>query len=100
MCSFNVSFLSTIIPEYLSLCTCGIGLFFKYIAISFRFLRDINITFDFPSLNFILFSAAHSAIIFCSMLAKFSASPIDYASSIITKSSAKAIIFVFRIVAV
>ena len=41
MCSLNVSFLSntSIIPKYLSLCTCGIGPVFNYIAISLRSFR-------------------------------------------------------------
>ena len=97
MCSLNVSFLSNIIPKYLSLCTCEIGLLFKNIAISFRsfhFLRVINITLDFLSLNLISLSVVHSEILFNSMLAKFSASPINSSSTINIKSSAKAIIVV------
>ena len=62
--------------------------------ISFRFLFVSSISFDISSLNFILLSVAHYAILFSSMLAKFSASPIDSASTINTKTSAKAKLFV------
>ena len=57
----------------------------------------MSITFDFCSLNLILFSFVHSENLLTSTLAMFSASLIDYAFIIITKSSANVIVFIWLV---
>ena len=54
-------------------------------------------TFDFCSLNLILFSFAHSEILLISTLTMFSASLMDIAFIMITKASANAIVFVWLV---
>ena len=96
MCSLNVSLLTNIMSRYFRLCTSSRGLLFWYISSSFRSFRFrlvIGITFGFCSLNLILFSFAHAEILLNSTLAMFSASLIDSAFIMITKSSVNATVF-------
>ena len=85
MFSLNLSFLSNSIHKYLSLCTCGVGLFFKLLKfLSFiSFLLLININFEiFIKFNCIIRRPYRSFLIQCW---RSFASPMDSVSVIYKK---------------
>jgi len=72
-CGLWILMLSIIIPKYLIVRTCS-SILFKYIFIalgSFLFLLDTSMTFDFSSLNLILFLFAQAIILLSTRSSSF-----------------------------
>ena len=98
MCSLNESLLSNIIPKYFKLCTCWKSLLLRYISISFLFFSFSSCQkhyfwFLLIEFNFIIFCPCWNML--SSTFAMFCASLIESAFIMITRSSAKATVFVW-----